>query len=88
MPLLPFPPLLLLDCDVDEEGGAEVVVAPFEEGVVCAGVLPDEAVGAVSPATGMLDDPAETVEVAVALPPPAALLHENMMAETPFGPSK
>ena len=73
---------------MDEEGGAEVVVAPFEEGIVWSGVPPDELVVVVSPATGILDEPAETVDVAVAVTPPAALLQVNKTAGTPFGPSK
>ena len=86
MPPLPSPPLLVLDWDVDEEGGVEVVVAPFEEGMVCSGVPPDEVVAGVSPATGILDEPAETVDVAVAVAPPAAS-HAKRTAGTPE-PSK
>lgn len=71
---------------MDEEGAVEVVVAPFEEGVVCSGVPPGEVVVGVSTATGMLDEPAETVDVAVATAPSAALLHAKRIARTPSAP--
>ncbi len=73
---------------MDEEDGIEVVVAPFEEGVVCADMSPEEVVVGVSTATGMLDEPAEIVDVAVATPPSAIFSHANRIAGTPFGPSK
>lgn len=73
---------------MDEEGGVEVVVAPFEEGVVCSGVPRDRIVVGVSTATGMLDEPAETVDVAIAAAPPATFSHVKRTAGTPFGPSK
>ena len=47
----------------------EVVVALSEEVVVCSGVPLDEGVVEVPTATGMLDEPAETVDVAVAIAP-------------------
>ena len=74
--------------DVDEEDGTEVVVAPFEEGVVFSEMSLEEVVVDVSTATGMLDEPAEIVDVAVATAPSATVSHAKRTAETPFGPSK
>lgn len=72
----------------EEEGGVEVVVAPLEEGVVWSDVPPDEVVVGAPPATGILEEPAEAVEVAVALVPPVTPVHAKRNAETPSGPSK
>jgi len=90
---VPSPPLWVFVCeelgDVDEECGVELVaVAPFEEGVVRSDVPPDDVVVGVSTLTGMLDEPAETVDEADAAPPPAASLHAKRTAGTPSGPSK
>lgn len=74
--------------DMDEEGAVDVVVAPLDEGVVCSDVPPEEVVVGVSAATGILDKPAETVEVAVAAFPPAASVQAKITAGTPSGPSK
>ena len=74
---------------VVEEG--EVVVPPLlEAGAVCSFVPPlgVAVMIGVFGATGMIDEPAVTVEVAVAAAPPASLLHAKSTAGTPLGPSK
>ena len=71
--------------EVSEECELEVVEAPFEGGVDCpVATAPDEEVLGVSAATGMVEEPAGAVDVAVT----AAPSHTKAMALTPFGPSK
>ena len=57
-----------------------------EEG---GGVEADAVMVAVSvfTATGILDSPAETVDVAVATAPPATAVQAKRKAETPYRPS-
>ena len=74
--------------DTVEEGEAAVeVVALFDDGDVRLEVPPDTGVAAAPPATGILEEPAEIVEVAVAELPPATSLHAKRTAGTPSGPS-
>lgn len=75
---------------MSDEGvaGDAVATAPLRAGVVCFGEAGTEAAVGVSAATGMLDEPAEAVDVAVASDPPATLGQVNMMALTPLGPLK
>lgn len=70
------------------EVGVEVVIASFNDGVVCSAGPADEPATGVPAATGKLDEPADTVDVAVAAVPPAACLHAKRTARTPFGPLK
>ena len=51
------------------------------------GFPPEEVVAGVSPATSMLDEPADAVGVDVAAPPSAASQAKST-AGTPIGPSK
>ena len=73
---------------MDEEDGTEVLVAPFEEGVVFSEMSLEEVVVDVSTATGMLDEPAEVVDVAVATAPSPTFSHAKRTAETPIGTLK
>lgn len=84
----PVTSLLLFAGEELADVESEVVVALSEEVVICSGVPPDEGVVGVPTATGMLDEPAETVDVAVAVAPPATWSHAKMTAGTPSGPSK
>lgn len=91
-PPLLLPELLVVDCEgfeaVDEEFGTEVVLAPFETGVVC-GVEPTGATASGVPtATAMLEEPAETVVVDVVPPPPPSSKHSKPTAVRPIGPAK
>ena len=56
--------------------------------MVCLGEAAFEATVGESAATGMLDEPADAVEVEVATEPPATLGQVNMKALTPLGPLK
>ena len=83
----PAPALLVLVgegtdevCEADE---VETTFAPFEDGVET-----EEEGAGVFAATGIVDEPAVTVEVAVATAPPATAEHANKTAGIPFGPSK
>jgi len=72
---------------VVEDAVVEVVLAPFEAGVVCSAVPPGEVGTGVFTVIGRLDEPAETVDMAVAIAPLAAWLHAKRTAGTP-PPSK
>ena len=89
-PPLAFVPLpFVLVCEglveVSEECELEVVEAPFERGADCpVATAPNIEVLGVSAATGIVEEPAGAVDVAVT----AAPSHKKAMALTPLGPSK
>ena len=88
-PLASVPLPFVLVCEglveVNEEGGFEVVEARFEGGAACpVATAPNEDVLGVSAATGIVEEPAAAVDVAVT----AAPSHTKAMALTPLGPSK
>ena len=70
--------------EVSEEGEFEVVDATFEGGADFPVAAPNEEVLGVSAATGMVEEPAGAVDVAVT----AAPSHTKAIAGTPLGPSK
>ena len=72
---------------MSEADEVEATLAPFEEGVDCSFVSPEGVLGVLA-ATGMLEDPAVTVDVAVATASPGTAVHTNRTAGIPLGPSK
>lgn len=68
--------------EVGADAAVEVLLALFEAGVVGSAVPPDVVRAGVPTATGKLDEPAETVDVAVATAPLAACLHAKRTAGT------
>ena len=84
---MPLPFVLVWEgfVEVNEEGEFEVVDAWFEGGAACpVATAPSEDVLGGSAATGIVEEPAGAVDVAVT----AAPSHTKAMALTPLGPLK